>query len=80
MSPKEEELIADLETSMHHLNSLLNRSIQEKIKMVQSGDMDQILKVCIFLLDQEVEWIKAIAEPNEEIEYGTTGIQNTTGN
>ena len=89
MSPEAEKMIADWEESIGQINYILQKPVEEKIKLVQSGHMDQLLKMFIYVMEQEIEMIKA-GEPPEEskeeilsqegTEDGTEGVQDPEGN
>lgn len=89
MSPEAEKMIADWEESIGQINYILQKPVEEKIKLVHSGHMDQLLKMFIYVMEQEIEMIKAGEPPEEskeeipskeEIEDGTEGVQDPEGN
>ena len=89
MSPNAEQMIADWEESIEQLKYILQKPVEEKIKLVHSGHMDQLLKMFIYVMEQELEIMKAGETPEESMEKtqskegredGATGIQDPEGN
>ena len=89
MSPDAEQIIADWEQSIGQVKYILQKPVEDKIKLVHSGHMDQLLKMFIYVMEQEIKMIKAGETPEESLdetqteevqEDGATGVQDPEGN
>ena len=89
MSPDAEQIIADWEQSIGQVKYILQKPVEDKIKLVHSGHMDQLLKMFICVMEQEIKMIQAGETPEESLdetqteevqEDGATGVQDPEGN